>query len=341
MRHDRRFRFQQRECLSGCLLFIERLPVPLGAGQQLSGHCNCGRRFRDLHLQGARVLFVRRHPLLQLLQRSCPGQRLQLLQFRVLLHISLRPAFRRFFQVLFNDAEVLRAEQGLHDFLPFAGIRQQQAPKLPLRQQDDLPELIAPKSENTFHFRRDFLRFFSQHRRFPPGIIKTEQAGALADFHQTGAPLAGSLLPGSAPNPVQGVSHRKIKRHFRGFRFSGIVTAHVLPIAHLAAGFAVKRIAHRIQQRRLAGPGRSMDQKKPVLPEFGKIDHLLGGIGSESMNIQFQRPHLVPSPVCPFSANNVCMTPRWRSESGFAVDHSANDSKSSMPDRVRWSGRCP
>ena len=320
---------------------IQGLTLPLRSCEQLPGKRNCRRCIGDLLLQTASCLLVRRQTNFQFLPFFYTGQCLQFLPFGVHLGEAFRPDFRLILQSLFDDAVILRLEQHLHDFLALAGIRQQQAAKFSLWQQDDLPELIPAETENSLHFSSDPLRFFGQHCGFFAVRIEPEQRGALADLRESSAPFAGNLLFRGSPDPVQFLSKRKIEGHFRAIRFCRVVAAHILAAAHFSACFPIKRIAHRIKQGSFPRTGRPMDQKEAVSSQFGKIDHLLTRIGPERPNVQLYRSHTASPPVRAVSSKNATIVSRCFALSIFCVDHSAKDSNSSSPDRERWSGRSP
>ena len=291
-------------------------------------------------LQRGQRLLVRSRALPQFFEGRNAGNRLQFLQLRRQFGIPVRPGFHGFLQAQFHDAVKFGPEQRLHDVLPLAGIRQQQTPEIALRQQDHLPELIAAKAEDSLHLRRHPLRFFRQHGQLPPRFVNPPDTGGFAHFHQpAGAAFPGQPLAGRPPHAVPFRSHREIEGHFGGFRIRRIIAAHILAASHLAAGIAVQGITHRIHQRGLAGTGRPMDEKKPVIAQLGKIDGLNVGIGAKRPDLQIKRLHRVSPPAPTTSSMIPVIVVRCCSVSAFWVDHSANASNSSRPDSAGRSER--
>ena len=246
---DRRL-FKQKSIagLPGLLPLVQN-PLLLLRGDQKLPFCgnSLGSHGNLVCLQLQTGLIICRS-LLQFVQRRYFRQRQQFLDFYVGLGKLLRPLFRFFFQTLFHHAVILGLEQHLHDCLPLTGLGQQQPAKITLRQQNHLTKLIALKTENPLHFRRDPARLLSQYGDFLPGLIEFEQLGVFADFHHAFAAFPRDILPGNPPHPEPVGAHRKIETDLRDGRCFRIIAAHVFTAADFAAGIAVQRVAHGIQQ---------------------------------------------------------------------------------------------
>ena len=197
-------------------------------------------------------------------------------------------------------------EQCLKNLRFFPGAGQQQPQKLSLRQHNNLGELLASQAQKPLGSLPDTAFRAGDQQR--PGFLPPLVAGMLLPAFQLLCSPA-LIKAAAAAKTVALPPECKFKFH-QGFllrrRPGG---PHTGPASPSTGGAAVKREAHRVQQRRLTAARRPADKKNPVFPEPLKIDLRAVDIGAKGLQRQFQRLHASSSS----QAFIICTKRSWSS----------------------------
>ena len=103
-------------------------------------------------------------------------------------------------------------------------------------------------------------------------------------FLQARAALLGDFLFRAAVDAVVFPADGKAEGHGRRFLRRRVFAAHVGASAAVAAGTAVEGIAHGIEDGRLAGTRRPIDEEEFMVAQFAEVDDFLTGIGAKGLH---------------------------------------------------------
>ena len=221
-----------------------------------------------------------------------------------------RGEFLRFvFDFLFQRFVNLRAEEALHDFLPFFRVRQKEPPEFALREKDDLPELAHAHAEEFLHrgvciFRRD---------EPLPGLIQLVEFRFRLLFHEpVGFPLALAHLLRTAPHAVGFLPEGEVEGDLREGVRPGVAAPQVRAAPFAAAGVPVKGVAHGVENGGFPRAGGAADEKEPVRAETSEVQHGPAHVGPESRECQSQRSHACSASFRTPSRNSFSSSVRLR-----------------------------
>ena len=129
-----------------------------------------------------------------------------------------------------------------------------------------MAKLFRLKSQKSFYSRRNF-RLFNTHKpQIRPVFIRFIKSRLRFDsLHST--VFRSNFLFGIAFNAIVFLSHGKTKRHTRHRFRCRMFTAHMCSCSFIAARMSVKSIGYGVKNRRLTGPGRSVNQEKSLITE--------------------------------------------------------------------------
>ena len=181
----------------------------------------------------------------------------------------------------------LRMKELLHDALALLRIRQQETPKFPLREEDDLPELLHSHAEEPGGA---LLRLLRREEPLAVGDV-VERRLRLLEHEAPRAAFPRPHLLGHAGDAVPFLPDGKVEGHFRPHVRPGVVAPKALAAPVAAAGLSVESVAHRIENGGFPRPRGPADEKELLPSELLKINDLPPRVGTECRHDQFQRSH--------------------------------------------------
>jgi hypothetical protein len=189
----------------------------------------------------------------------------------------------------------LGAKQALEDVLAVSAARLQQLLEPALRQHDDLAELLAAKAEELDDAAADV---GGLGREGPAlGVVVVGRCvGAVPQCRRrvldrdAVAATLGARLEGAALHAVTTVADREIEADLGAQVGRSVGGAHVASLAGTGiGGRAARRVAvegedHGVEDGRLAGAGRTVDEEEAVAAESREVEDLAVGVGPESLH---------------------------------------------------------
>ena len=189
-------------------------------------------------------------------------------------------------QLVLEIRKSLRLEKLLQDALALFGFRDEELSEIPLRQEDDLTELVRIEPDQ-FPCRRLDIR--AKRRHFLP-VDQFRERGLHRRLRLSRAALLIDELLRRAAGTIRLLADHEIKNDFRLLIRPRIVASHARA-APIARRLPIERIAHGIEDRGLARPRRPADEEEMTSVQFFEINGHFTRIGAESTHRQSQRFH--------------------------------------------------
>ena len=182
-------------------------------------------------------------------------------------------------ELVFDLLIDIRIEQNPHDAFALRRIRHEKATELPLRQQDNLPELSALEPQQGMNLLADF-------RIAAPGLRHRSVFDMLQGdlgklLGRTTAPLRLAQVLRVAPDmPLLGTQGKDEIHIGRHIQLSFPIPQHARTPG-LISRLAIERVAYRIKNAGLARTGRTVDQKEMVILQLREIQFQLALVWSK------------------------------------------------------------
>ena len=168
--------------------------------------------------------------------------------------------------------------------------------KAPLRQHDDLAELLGAEAQDLDRLRRDpgpaggqrlAVRAELSEAAVVCGRLETPERGVLRLAGDAVAAPLGAVLRRPAPRPVARRADGEVEGDLgEQFRLC-LVAAHAIGrVALGAAGDSVEGERHGVEHGRLARAGGAVDEEEAPSLEVGEVQLLACGVGPERLHVQ-------------------------------------------------------
>ena len=196
-------------------------------------------------------------------------------------------------QCLLDAAVDLGLEQRLQDVFAPSRVGFEQLAELALGEHDDPGELVALEAEQPLDLRRHPAGLGGKHLAFflrrgarapPQRRLRLLRGGA-------GAARLRTLLLRASRHPVALRAKAEVEDDLGERAGLRVVAAQALRVALAAGCLAVEREADGVEDGRLPGAGRAVDEKARGRAEHGEIEILLAGVGPERAHREAQRLH--------------------------------------------------
>ena len=220
-------------------------------------------------------------------------------------------------------------EEPLEDLPALLVGRPEEGREVALGEQDDPAELVEPHPEEVVEHLRGLVDARADGLPAPTRSLLELDPGLVR--RRARAATLGTLVSGMPGDPQASPTERQLQAH-AGAHVVGRMLAAQRGGHPVARHVGVEGVADRVEQARLAGPGRTVDEEEAGRPQVVQVEVDVVGEGTEGRGRQAVQPHAAPRRrVRPRSSATSC---RRRPASRAAVRRSRSACSGSWPRRT-------